>query len=384
MENNKSKRIASLHTHSSYSLLDAVSSPFDIIDKAIEYNYKAIAFTEHSNIYNWIKKKQYCDKKGIKYIHGCEFYLTETLNEKIRDNYHVILLARNIDGVYEINELVTRSTMEDHFYYRPRISLDEFLSTSNNIIRLSACIGGVLGQNDPDSEIFKKCLDKFDYIEVQPHICDEHVAYNKMLAGLGKPLVATGDFHEADAYRVECRLMWKKGVGTSYPTEDKYDLSIKSYDDFRNCFIRQGALTEEQIDEAISNTVIIADLIEDFNLDYSFKFPQLYDEPKKMIRENTYKALDEMLLSKDEYDKYSDRIETELHAFDVLNMESFILFMSELMTYCVESNIAVGPARGSASGSLVCYLLKVQDVNPMVWGTNFTRFINVNRISLPD
>jgi len=382
------KNYVSLHTHTTFSIMDSTSTPEQMIDKAKELGMKALCFTEHGNIYSWIKKKQACDKAGIKYIHGIELYMTESLTNKVRDNYHVILIAKNMKGTEEINELYTKATDENHMYYNPRISFEEFLNTSDNIIRLSACLGGVLNRLDRNHPMYLDLLNKFDFLEVHPHIHPEQLAYNEYLGGIQKPLVACGDFHEVSQYKSECRLKWMAGKGKKYDDEDAFDLVIKGYDEFREMFIKQGVLSPEVIDTALENTNKIADMVEDFELDLTFKFPNLYDNPKELIRQKTFDSLDGLiadgLISESDIDIYIERIETELHAFDVLNMESFILFMSELMTFCMEENIAVGPARGSASGSLVCYLLHVTDVDPIVWGTNFTRFINVNRISLPD
>ena len=382
------KNYVSLHTHTTFSIMDSTSTPEQMIDKAKELGMKALCFTEHGNIYSWIKKKQACDKAGIKYIHGIELYMTESLTNKVRDNYHVILIAKNMKGTEEINELYTKATDENHMYYNPRISFEEFLNTSDNIIRLSACLGGVLNRLDRNHPMYLDLLNKFDFLEVHPHIHPEQLAYNEYLGGIQKPLVACGDFHEVSQYKSECRLKWMAGKGKKYGDEDAFDLVIKGYDEFREMFIKQGVLSPEVIDTALENTNKIADMVEDFELDLTFKFPNLYDNPKELIRQKTFDSLDGLiadgLISESDIDIYIERIETELHAFDVLNMESFILFMSELMTFCMEENIAVGPARGSASGSLVCYLLHVTDVDPIVWGTNFTRFINVNRISLPD
>lgn len=384
----ENKNYVSLHTHSTFSIMDSTSTYTQIIDKIKELGMKSLAFTEHGNIYGWINKKQACDKAGIKYIHGIELYMTESLDNKVRDNYHVVLLAKNIDGVHEINELYTKATDENHMYYNPRITFDEFLNTSDNIIRLSACLGGVLHRLDRNHVKYFDLLNKFDYLEVHPHIHPEQLAYNEYLNGIQKPLVACGDFHEVSDYKSQCRLKWMAGKGKKYDDEDAFDLVIKGYDEFREMFIKQGVLSPEVIDTAIENTNKIADMVEDFELDLTFKFPDLYDEPKDLIRRKTFESLDRLiadnLIDESDIDTYIERIETELHAFDVLNMESFILFMSELMTFCMNENIAVGPARGSASGSLVCYLLHVTDVDPIIWGTNFTRFINVNRISLPD
>ena len=121
------------HLHSSYSLLDSATSYKDYIDYAAQIGQTAICFTEHGNIFNWVKKKIYCEERGLKYLHGVECYLTRTHEEKVKDNYHTILIAKNYDGVKEINTLVSKSTNAmqlitgdtvNHFYHKPRISFE--------------------------------------------------------------------------------------------------------------------------------------------------------------------------------------------------------------------------------------------------------------------
>lgn len=135
------KNYTVLHCHTEQSLLDSCTNYKLYIDKAKELGQKAIAFTEHGNIYNWVDKKMYCDKQGVKYIHGIEIYLTYSHDTKVRDNYHTILIAKNYEGFKELNILIDLSTQEDRFYYKPRLSFDEFLNISNNIIKISACLG---------------------------------------------------------------------------------------------------------------------------------------------------------------------------------------------------------------------------------------------------
>ena len=116
------------------------------MDKAAELGQTAICFTEHGNIYNHIEKKMYANSKGLKYLHGVEIYLTESLDVKVRDNYHTILIAKNFEGVKEINLLINKSTREDHMYYKPRITFDEFFAVSDNVIKISACLASPLSR----------------------------------------------------------------------------------------------------------------------------------------------------------------------------------------------------------------------------------------------
>lgn len=134
------------HLHTEDSLLDSCTNYKLYVDKAVELGQTAICFTEHGNIYNNIEKKMYANSKGLKYIHGVEIYLTEQLEPKVRDNYHTILIAKNFDGIKEINTLVDLSTREDHMYYKPRISFDEFFNISDNVIKISACLASPLSK----------------------------------------------------------------------------------------------------------------------------------------------------------------------------------------------------------------------------------------------
>ena len=147
------------HLHSDRSLLDSCTNYKEYINKAVEYGMKAICFSEHGNIFSWINKKMYCDKVGIKYIHGCEVYLTATHEEKVRDNYHTILIAKNMDGFRELNTLIDNATTPEHTHYKPRISFEEFFNISNNIIKISACLASPLNKVK-DEEV----LDKFEIL----------------------------------------------------------------------------------------------------------------------------------------------------------------------------------------------------------------------------
>lgn len=369
----------SLHTHTTYSLLDSTSSPVDFISKAKEFGMSAIAFTEHGNLYNWIKKKQYCDKAGIKYIHGIEFYVTCDEDEKTRDNYHMIALAKNKSGVDEINSLVTLSTTPEQMYYAPRITAKQVANLSNNVIVLGGCLGG----------IFYKCTDqdvlnRIDYIEVQPHMDERQIDLNLKALNSGKKIVATGDFHEVSKYKSECRKVLKASAGIEYDNEDVFDLVFKSYEDFKNDFIKQNILSPEQIELALSNTNEIANQIEDFNLDLTYKYPQLYDNACELLSNKIHSGLMALNLSDEDMDVYLDRIQTELDVMKQQDAEAFILFMSEVTEFCRDNNIGIGYGRGSVTGSLICYLTGITDVDAIKWGTNFTRFMNVNRISLMD
>ena len=208
--------------HTENSLLDSCTNYKLYVDRAVELGQKAICFTEHGNTYNNIEKKMYVNNKGLKYLHGVEIYLTASLEPKVRDNYHTILIAKNFDGVKEINTLIDLSTREDHMYYKPRISFDEFFTISNNVIKISACLASPLSKypsnvddSDESREIYERLLQAYDYYEIQPHINSlEQIKYNKMLYEASqrykKPLIAGTDTHSINKYKAECRSILQK------------------------------------------------------------------------------------------------------------------------------------------------------------------------------
>lgn len=387
MENNYS----AYHLHSDRSLLDSCTNYKDYINKASELGMKAIGFSEHGNIYNWIEKKIYCDEKGIKYLHGCEIYLTKTHEEKVRDNYHTILIAKNSEGFKELNTLIDLSTKEDHMYYKNRISYDEFLSISDNIIKISACLASPLNK-EKDKEWFDKLAKKYDYYEIQYHNDrdGDQIKYNQMLYELSKenniPLIVGTDTHNLNKYKSECRKILKKRKKMTYDNEDDFDLTFKSYDEVIEMFNIQNSLPMDVVLEALENTNIMADSCEEIVLDTSIKYPQLSENDDELFTQRIYEKLkykiENNIIEKDKV--YLERLNEEIAVFKKLNMCSFMLFMSELVTWCLDNGIPVGPCRGSVGGSLVAYILDIIDVNPIKWKTVFSRFANEDRLEVGD
>lgn len=377
------------HLHTELSLLDSCTNYKLYVEKAKELGQTAICFTEHGNCYHWIEKKMYCDKMGIKYIHGVEAYLTKQLldndGKKVRDNYHTILIARDYEGVKEINSLIDLSTQESHFYYKPRITFDEFKNISNHVIKISACLASPLNQlRDED------LIQYYDYLEVQPHVnSDEQKEYNAWLYDMSlkydKPLIAGTDTHSIDQYKAECRTLLQEAKGIEFINEDQFDLTYKSYDELVDMFDKQGVLSKEVYLKAISNTNVMASEVEEFTLDLSFKYPKMENEEqvfKQRINQMYNTKIKRGIIQHDK--TYIQRINEEFRVFKKLDMLGFMLFMSELICWCWENGIPVGPCRGSVGGSLIAYITDIIDVNPMVWRTVFSRFCNEDRKEIGD
>jgi len=460
------------HLHDDTSTLngyfDSCTNFKDYIELAKRDGDKAIAFSNHGGIYDWIKKKQECDKAGIKYIHGIETYMCIDLKDNDR-GMHLGLYAKNWDGVLELNTLISKSFLkgekEDksdrHMYYNPRVSMEEVMNTSDNIVVTTACLQSMLWvlekryrkllnaisideldnteknkvnqfkikeMSDEDRAKFQKIktkkkqdeylqnytvdfkmiakyyIEKRDiflewlsknshrcFLEVQAHTLDDQIDFNKLLIKWSNEynirLIAGTDTHSSTPYKAECRKIVQVAKDSFYGDEDACDLTWKNYDELFQMFKKQECLSDEQIYESIHNTVVFSEMFEDYKLDNKFKYPKLYDDAKKLLRDLTEKKFLEKQKNKsinmDKLDEYRARIEEELYVYGVQEMYSFILFMAELLQWCESVGIPHGD-RGSFTGSTVGYILDMTDIDPIICKTVFSRFCNVHRVSLGD
>lgn len=392
------------HLHTEDSLLDSCTNHKLYVDRAVELGQTAIGYSEHGNVYNWIEKKMYANAHGLKYLYECEVYLTEKLffpkddthteEYKVRDNYHTILIAKNFEGVKELNLLIDRSTDKDHKYYKPRITFDEFFAISDNIIKISACLASPLSRypssEHADRDLYERLLKAYDYYEVQPHFNENQIRYNKMLyeahKRYGTPLIAGTDTHSLNEYKAQCRRILLKAKRIEYAEEDTFDLTYKSYDELVEMFKQQGALPTEVYLEAIENTNVMAASVTDFELDTAFKYPVLYDNEeevfKKRINQMYKDKIKRGIIKPDP--RYKQMVQEEMRVFKKIGMVGFMLFMSELVCWCWDNGIPVGYCRGSVGGSMIAYLTDIIDVNPLQWNTIFSRFANEDRKEIGD
>ncbi len=391
------------HLHSDLSLLDSCTQFKDYVARAVELGHTAIASTEHGRQMGWIGKKMACDAAGIKFLHGVEIYLTEALLQqdengemhKVRDNYHTILIAKNLDGVKELNEMVSMSCQPDHTYFVNRLSFDEFLSLSNNIIKTSACLSSPLYKLPVNHPYYERLVKAYDYLEVQPHNDPEQVSFNVHLAELAekyhKPLIAGTDTHSLNDYKAKCRSLLLESKHKSYGNEDNFDLTYHSYDELVAMFAAQGALPEKLYMQAIENTNALADQCENWELDTSLKYPILYGSREK-DHEMLQQTIDRKLADKiatgiippEQADAFRKACDEEMRVFTKVEMDGFMLSMSELISWCKEHDIPIGPGRGSVGGSRVAYVTDIIDINPEKWHTVFSRFCNEDRKEVGD
>lgn len=398
MEN---KNYTVIHLHSDLSSgvtnIDSVTKYNEYIDYAASLGMKAMGFSEHGSVFQWLKKKNHIEELGMKYIHAEEFYLTENLfdeeGKKVRDNYHCLLIALNEDGFYELNKLSSLAFEDDHKYYVPRITFDELFSTSDNILITSACIGGVLYSGTDSAK--KKFLDFLIknkhrcYLEIQHHCDSKQGDYNKYLYELSKkcdiPLVAMTDTHALNEEHLRGRSILQKAKNIHFSSEDGWDLTFKTYDELVEAYKKQNTLPMDIVLEAIENTNKIAEMVQPFAITKEYKYPHLWEEPEKLFKQKINEGAKKRgIFKKPNYKEYKKRVQYELETYKHNGAIDFMLLMEDIIDWCNQHDIKVGYGRGSVNGSVIAYLLGITEMDSIKHGLNFERFMNIERVSLSD
>lgn len=387
------------HLHSMLSSgttnIDSITNFRDYVKLAQEYGMTAMGISEHGNIFEWLHKKESIEAAGMKYLHCVEAYLTESLTEKTRDNYHCVLIAKNYDGVKELNKLVSGSfnRIDNHFYYMPRISFDELFATSDNILVTTACLGGVLnGESATAKEKFLPFLARNKhrcFLEIQHHNVEEQKEYNKLLYQLhletGIPLIAGTDTHALNEEHMDGRAMLQKAKDVRFANEEKWDLTFKSYAELVAAYQKQDALPLDVVLEAIENTNKMAELVEPFTLDYSAKYPKLYPDSESVFKQKINEGIIwRGLRSKPNYKEYVDRVHYEYDTYKHNGAIDFMLLEENYKSEMRRRNIKFGYSRGSVSGSIIAYILGITEIDSVKYNLNFERFMNRERVSLAD
>lgn len=400
------KQYVPYHIHSDLSngttTMDSVTKYKMYIKKAQECGMKALGFSEHGSVFEWYHKKCDIEKAGMKYIHACEFYITKKIDIdennnpiKVRDNYHCVLIAKNYEGFKELNLLSSKSFYRNNgqFYFNPRITYDQLKNTSDNIIIATACLGGVLNSNDEELEKdFLQWLiaNKHRcFLEVQHHSTYEQIRYNLILYNYSRkydiPLIAGTDTHSLDARYAEGRVILQKAKDIKFDNEDGWDLTFKTYDELVQAYEQQGALPTSVYLDAIENTNKMADMIEEYTIDSSKKYPKLYADSEKAFKEKIAQGIKWRGIDKKSNRKeYMDKILYEYDTYKYNEAIDFMLLEEDYKTALRKKNIPFGYSRGSVSGSIIAYLLGITEVDSIKYNLNFERFMNKERVSLAD
>ncbi|MBN2453592.1 MAG: DNA polymerase III subunit alpha [Candidatus Omnitrophica bacterium] len=393
-----------LHLHTQYSLLDGACHLEKLISKLKEYRMPACAITDHGNMFGAIEFYDLAMKNGIKPIIGCEVYIApdsrfEKSSRGISDaSYHLILLAKDEKGYKNLMKLVSLGFLEG-FYYRPRIDKEILAAHSEGLICSSACLKGEIphlintGRADQARRVADEYRNMFGkdsfYLEIQDNLIPEQEKVNveiiKMARDMGVGLLATNDVHylEKDHARAHEVLLCIQTQTTMddpnrmrLQTEEFY---FKSKDEMSRAF---GSIAPD----AIKNTMAIAEMC---NLELDFKKHHLprYKVPEGKTREGYLRELVNEGLKKryPEGDRVvAARVEHELKVIEKFGYPSYFLIAWDFVNYARQNGIPVGPGRGSAAGSVVSYALGITNIDPLRYDLLFERFLNPERISLPD
>jgi DNA polymerase-3 subunit alpha len=404
-----------LHNHSEYSILDGALRISSLVEAAYENNMPAVALTDHGNIFGAVGFFKQAREKGIKPILGCEAYLAprsrfdKKPDQKGPAHYHLVLLVKDEKGYRNLCQLITKSYLEG-FYYRPRIDKELLNQHSEGLIALSGCLKGEInhylqeGREEKAEEAAIELASLFSkgdfYIEIQDHGLDQQKKLNPLLIKLSRklrlPLVATNDVHylskdDAESHDILLCIQTNKRVADQdrirFNTNEFY---FKSSDEMAALF--------KDVPEAVNNTAKIA---AQCNFDFpssghflpNFKAPEgvsLSEYFESVVRDGFQKQMDfltkgkrkdEILNQQEEYEK---RLEKEINLVKEMGFEGYFLIVWDLIQMAKANNIPVGPGRGSAAGSLLAYSLGITDIDPLEYDLLFERFLNPERISLPD
>jgi DNA polymerase-3 subunit alpha len=400
-----SKHFTHLHLHTDHSLLDGAISLDKLVGFGKEQNLKALAMTDHGNIFGAVKFFEKCKKAGIKPILGIEAYITEDATVKNAQNkyYHQILLVQNAQGYKNLCKLISFS-FQKGFYFKPRIDYNVLEQYSEGLIATSACLGSHVANlmRDGNHAELDKQLDWFlrvfgedrYYLEVQPEDQQEQKVYNQYLFELaqrrGIPLVATGDCHYPTLQDHEAHE-----VMLAIQTHDKMDNADRyTFGDCR-VYMRTADEMLEQFpghEEAIWNTGVIADACNfDFETGKLF-FPQ-FEIPAEHNTASFFKHLAERgfetlltqnRIPREQQEVYRARLNLEIELITTMGFVEYFLVVSDFIQWARRNDIPVGPGRGSAAGSLVSWALEITDIDPIKYNLLFERFLNPERVTMPD
>ena len=392
-----------LHVHSEFSLLDGANRIKDLPVRAKELEMDSIAITDHGVMFGVIDFYKACKANGVKPIIGCEVYVaprTRFDKEPNIDNkyYHLILLAKNNEGYKNLSKLVSLGFV-DGYYYKPRIDKEILEKYHEGLICCSACLGGEVAQNllhdnlEKAEEVaswHKNLFGDDYYLEVQANTLREQIIVNQKLVQLsrklGIKLVATNDAHylkKEDSYNHEVLLCIQTGKRMTDEDRMKFetdDFYVKSPEEMSEYF--------KNIPEAIENTVEIANKC---NVDFEFGHTILpnYDVPEEFETHFDYlkKLCDDGIKIKyaeNVTKEILDRAEYELSVIKKMGYVDYFLIVWDYINYAKSQGIPVGPGRGSGAGSIVAYAIGITDIDPIKYSLIFERFLNPERISMPD
>lgn len=391
-----------LHLHSQYSILDGAANISTLLDKAKEYGMKAVAITDHGNMFGAYEFFDGATKKGIKPIIGCEMYVAEgsRFDKKGKDDrsgYHLILLAKNEVGYHNLMKLSSLAYKKEAFYYTPRIDKDLLREYHTGLIASSACLGGEIPYTinnfgyEKAEIVLQEYVDIFGddfYLEMQRHGIPDQTTANEGLIKLSKQynvkLIASNDVHfinkeDSDAHRILICL------NTGRDFNDNSSMIYTGNEYFRSTEEMEELFAD--IPEAITNTQEIVDKIENYSLKRDiilpkFEIPEEFDNEDEYLKYLTYQGAEKLYPEITE--ELKDRMIYELKVLSDKKFSGYLLIVQDFIKEARKMDVLVGPGRGSAAGSVVAFCIGITTIDPIKYKLLFERFLNPERPGMPD
>ncbi|MGI6075326.1 MAG: DNA polymerase III subunit alpha [Pyramidobacter sp.] len=401
------KNFVHLHVHTEYSLLDGAIRCSQLAARCKEWGMPAVAMTDHGVMYGAVEFYQQCKAAGVKPIIGCEMYVSpDGIDSRQKKNHHLLLLAENDEGYHNLIKLVSIANTRG-FYYKPRVDHQLLAQYSKGIIASSACLAGEIpsllleGKEEEAlarAEMYRDIFGEGNFfLEIMPNRIPEQSLVNKQVIAMARqhdfPLIATNDAHylnEADYDWHELLLC----VGTKKLITDPDRLSFKVNDFYFRSAQEMWNFFGSEVPEALENTLKIAERC-NFNFvlnseqkEKTYLLPR-FDIPEGMtldsyLEKMAWEGLKERLGTDVIPQEYSERLKYELGIIKQMKFPGYFLIIADVIRACKSRGIPIGPGRGSAAGSLVAYSMKITELDPLKFGLIFERFLNPERISMPD
>ncbi|MDA8426080.1 MAG: DNA polymerase III subunit alpha [Treponema sp.] len=393
-----------LHNHSDYSLLDGAASVESMVAKAVKLGMPALALTDHGNMFGAVKFYRACRQAGINPILGCEFYVAggsrreRTGTETGNKYWHLVLLARDQEGYRNLLKLSSASYTEG-YYYKPRIDDELLAAHSKGLIASSACLAGEIpslllaGKTAEAERKARRYAELFGpdhfYLELQDHGIPEQKLANKALVELarrtGLPLIATNDMHYLDRGDAEAHDVLLC-IGTNKKRAEPGRMRFPGPEFYMKSPDEMAAVFPE-LPEALENTLRISEMV-DLKLAFpgpllpEYEVPAGFSDPDEYLRHLTREGLKRRYASLTE--EIVRRAEYELDVIIKMKFTGYFLIVWDFIDWAKNQGIPVGPGRGSGAGSIVAYALRITDIDPLRYELLFERFLNPERISMPD